>query len=190
MVSCCDCCPNQRRTRRKLRPARRTRFAGLRKTGGLINLAILRNRVPIQQQNVRISQLATGPLRISASREGQRLRLQVGDLPPLSFEDLFPLKDDPSALFGISWPLGVGVKQVRGSSQGLPALPSPLEQGDELYADQEFADALAFYRAQGLASKDREAVLTARYKEGLCLIALQRGADAGTVFEELARAVR
>ncbi len=132
-----------------------------------------------------ISSLPSGPLRLLATRERERLRFQVGDPTALTFEDLFPLRGGSATVFGLLWPAGVGLAQLTGYHQLLPSAPSPLERGDEFFANEQFPEALAFYRAQGLTAKGQE-LEQARYKEGLCLVALHRGEEAAGVFEELA----
>jgi tetratricopeptide (TPR) repeat protein len=125
-------------------------------------------------------------MRLLASREGDRLTFQVNDLPPVTFEDVFPIRGTESGVYGLLWPGGVRLLRLQGRSQTLPAAPSPLERGDDLTARGQFEEAIGSYREQAIASKDKETTQAARYKEGLCLVAMKREEEAAQVFEPLA----
>jgi tetratricopeptide (TPR) repeat protein len=128
--------------------------------------------------------VAAGRLRLLARRQGDRLTFQVNGLAPLEFQDLFPLTGTDPGVFGLEWPPGAAVEEVKASRQELPAAPSPLERGDDFYAAGRLHEALAAYQAA--AGRDPEARLEARYKEGLCLAALKRADEAAAAFREVA----
>src|SRR5262245_9131536 len=159
-------------------------FADIRARNGWLSLQILKNGLPVVEQRVRPGDLPPGPLHVEAKRAGDRLTCQVGGLPPLVFQDLFPLTGD--GVCGLYWPEGARLQDVRGSREALSARPSPLERGDELYLSGKFAEALAQYRRQVAASPVGTAGQEARLKEGMALAALGRLDDAGEIFERLA----
>jgi tetratricopeptide (TPR) repeat protein len=125
-------------------------------------------KAPIDPGVVHVMPAANGTVRLTASRVGQRLSVQVGDAPPLEFEDVFA----PATGGGKVAVIGRVLKITRliVSRQPQPPGASPLEKGDDLFAAGNYAAALAEYRRQQAtaAGDDR---LQAAYKAGLCLAA-------------------
>ncbi len=147
-------------------------------------LCLMRDETRLIEREVKIP---AGPLRIRARREGDRLTFQVNDLPALVFQEVFPLTASNSGYFGLSLPLNVNLKSLSANRQALPLAPSTLERGDDFFARNLFADALAAYRQQAIESGPTSAVgREARYKEALCLLALHRRADMLPLLERLA----
>jgi hypothetical protein len=152
--------------------------------GRPVRMQILRNDRLQHERAVRVAPDA--PLRLRASREGDRLTFQVNDLEPLEFQDVFPLGTPRPGVFALEWPAGVGVRQVSAERRRPPASPSLLEQGDEAYARNDFAAAADCYSRQAQAGS---AAPETHYKRALCLLALNRPADALPPLRQLARRV-
>jgi WD40 repeat protein/tRNA A-37 threonylcarbamoyl transferase component Bud32 len=155
--------------------------------GRPVRMQVLRND---RLQREKLVRLAPGaPLLLRASREGDRLLFQVNDLPPLEFQDVFPLGTLRPGSFALEWPAGVGLQQLRAERRGLPANPSLLEQGDEAYARGDFAAAADCYTRQGQAAANADIVREAHYKRALCLLALKQPDEALPLLQQLARGV-
>jgi hypothetical protein len=155
--------------------------------GRPLRMQILRNDRLQRERPVALSPDA--PLRLRASREGDRLLFQVNDLEPLEFRDVFPLGTPRPGVFALEWPAGVGVEQVRAERRRPPASPSLLEQGDEAYARSDFAAAADCYGRQAQAGGGADVVREARYKGALSLLALRRPDEALPALRDLARGV-
>jgi serine/threonine protein kinase len=149
---------------------------------GRLTLQIHRNGALLRERAV---QIPAGPLQITAVREGDRLTVQVNALPPLEFFDPFPLHGPDPGAFALDWPEGVRLTRLRAAQQPLPAEPSELERGDDLYARGEFARAQAHYTNQARDSAGTPAGQEARCKEALCLVGLQREDEAAELFREV-----
>ncbi len=142
------------------------------------DLQIVRNGVVLQRQSVVVGK---GALKLSAERDGERLRLQLNDLPALTFTDVMPLVGDDHSVLGVVWPSTAIVTYARVDGSLIPPAASPLERADDLYEYGRFADALSLYEEQVLAGGD--IVAEARCKSGMCLVALNRPDDAAAEFE-------
>jgi tRNA A-37 threonylcarbamoyl transferase component Bud32 len=142
-------------------------LAATLKTGERIKVLIIRDGVLLRSL---VTSLAQGPLVLEASREGGRLTLIVNGRENLTFEDPFPLGPTQPGVFGVFWPQGVGLTALTGSRQALSVRPSPLEQGDELFAAGEYRKALKFYEDQVLQGGRGPAGQEARYKQALALL--------------------
>lgn len=160
-------------------------FATARRKGEQLTLEILRDKTRLAGQSLDAKAIAAGPLRLIASRHGDRVSVQVNDLPPLVFQDIFPLSRARPGVFALLWPTGVELQSLRGRRQKLPPASSALERGDQLYSSGKFAEALDAYQAEAIASVGTTAAQEARYKEALCLAALHRP-EAGERLERLA----
>jgi tRNA A-37 threonylcarbamoyl transferase component Bud32/tetratricopeptide (TPR) repeat protein len=163
-------------------------FGEVQRARGQLSVILLRGGTVLREERVGAGRvLGTGStaVRLLASRQAGRVSLQVNSLPPFTFDDLFPLKAAPRHTFGVFWPDGAPLRRLRAQRLALPATPLPLEAGDELYGRGEFADAMAAYQRQA-ATADLPAVAQeARYKTGLCLLALSRPTEACSLFQEL-----
>ncbi len=160
-------------------------LATVRQGGGVFQLVILRNGVRLREHEVHATNIPEGPLRLLASREGDRLTFQVNALPPVTFQDLFPLSTGDSGTFGVFCPDGVRLARLQMFRQALPVAPRTLERGDELFSRGQWAEALSHYQQDAISSTAPDAVQEARYKEGLCLAALNRSGEAVPLFERL-----
>jgi len=159
--------------------------AEVRPAGGLVALQILRNNSLLRELPVAATRVPEGPLRLVAVREGDVLTFQVNDMPPMVFYDSFPLAARGPTVFAVRWPNGKHLERLRGSQQDLPPVASPLERGDDLYAHQKLAEALTAYQQQALAAPSAELGQEAQYKQGLCLLGLNRDREALEAFAHL-----
>jgi tetratricopeptide (TPR) repeat protein/predicted Ser/Thr protein kinase len=166
-------------------PDSRVSMAEARPSGGLVALQILRNNSLLRELPVAAALVPQGPLRLVAIREGDVLTFQVNDLPPMVFCDTFPLAASGPTVFAVRWPTGRYLERLRGLQQDLPPAASPLERGDDLYAQQKLAEALTAYQQQALAATFAELGQEARYKQGLCLLGLSRDREALDAFAHL-----
>jgi hypothetical protein len=83
-------------------------------------LEIRRYGVTLRRQAVTVVQ---GPLRFTVWREGDRLQFQVNGGAPVVFFDVIPLRGTAADVFGIDWPAGVGLKELRASTRACPQPP-------------------------------------------------------------------
>src|SRR5260370_6324397 len=95
-------------------------------------MQIVGNGMVLRRQPVVI---AKGPLAVSAWREGDRLQFQINDGQPMVFFDVIPLHGSPTNVFGLDWPAGVGLCELRASVPALPEAASPLEPRGQVYAE-------------------------------------------------------
>jgi eukaryotic-like serine/threonine-protein kinase len=154
----------------------------VRKLGERVKVQVLRNNQVLRTQTLT---LPPGPLKLRASRVEERLTFQVNAEPEMVFDDPFALSTSQPGFFGLFWPEKARLVTLTAQRQALPAQPTPLEQGDQLYGEGKFADALSFYQAQEAVADRPEAVDQARYKEALCLLELARGDEAARLLEAL-----
>jgi WD40 repeat protein/tetratricopeptide (TPR) repeat protein len=145
-------------------------------------LQISRDGAVLRRRDVR---LGPGPLRLRARRAGDRLSVQVGDQPPVLFEDAFPPGSGDGGTFAVLASGPLQVQRLSATVQDRPAELSPLEEGDLLYARGQCAEALARFEAQARRATDARTAQEARCKQGLCLLALNRRTDAAACFAEL-----
>jgi tetratricopeptide (TPR) repeat protein len=169
---------------------RRSMGDALRQPGGRLSMQIVRNNVRVREQAVWLS---GAPVVLRAIRKGDRITLQIKPrdaaktLLSIEFEDLFPFSGSQGDAFGLYWPGGVVLEGLKAWRQTLPAAPSPLQKGDDYYAQGKFDDALTEYRRAAGSTPDRVRRQEAHCKEGLCLLSLQRGDEATAAFREVAR---
>jgi len=161
-------------------------FAEVRQRGGRLVIEILRGRTALRRVHVESEDLPPGSLRLTATKLGDQLRLTVGSLPSVDFRDPFPFRGMKSGVFAVWWPAEARISQVRLLRRTLPETPSPLQRGDALYAAERFAEAAAAYQQQAQAFGSAEAGQEARYKEAICLLALNQSAEAEELLKSLA----
>jgi tetratricopeptide (TPR) repeat protein len=123
---------------------------------------------------------------VGASRIGERVSFEVQDLAPIEFLDPFAYHRAAPAVFAVYWPPGVGVERLRALRRILPESPSPLERGDSLFVLGRFSEARTAYQEQARAFRDAQVAQQARYKEAMCLAALERGSEAERILERVA----
>ncbi len=129
------------------------------------------NVVVLRDEAVALGSLDGKPLRIKATRKGQRLSVWIDKLKPVEFDDLFPVHPQDRGVFSLVWPSKVQLTSVRAYRQTRPVSSSPLLTGDTAFADGDFDTALAEYRRQQTAddSDIRREVL---FKQALCYVHL------------------
>jgi serine/threonine protein kinase/tetratricopeptide (TPR) repeat protein len=150
---------------------------------GQVRVQIVRHR--IVQRQVHLPLRAGKPVRMHANHLDDLVSVQVDDRPPLKYHDPFPMSDSEAGVFALIWPGGVRLTSLQARYQTLPAVPSPLQGGDALYAQGRFDGALNLYRAQLEESRDPAIRQEARCKEGLCLLGLKRLDEAAPIFEQV-----
>ena len=154
-------------------------FQAARAAGAAFELRIVRNGEVQRSENIHVP---PGPLHLVVRREADKLQVQVNEGKNLVFFDAFPLRVQEGAVFGLIWPEQARLMQLRGSIQGLPPVPSPLERGDDLYEKGHFGDALTLFQEQAVAAPNGEVKQEALCKAALCLVQLNRLDDAAEVF--------
>jgi tRNA A-37 threonylcarbamoyl transferase component Bud32/tetratricopeptide (TPR) repeat protein len=170
----------------KLRPTETLTFAGATADKTPLVLEILRNQSPLRELDVSATGVVGKDLTLTARREGDLLTLQINQQPPLVVRDLFALSGSKAGNAGVEWPPGATVRLVQMNRQALPSVPSALEQGDDLYVRGEYEQALDYYREAAITAAAGAVPAEARFKEGLCLVALRRAGEAVGVFAEVA----
>jgi predicted Ser/Thr protein kinase len=125
-----------------------------------------------------------GTLRLRARREGDRFSFQVNDRKPVDGRDPFAFGVH-QGVFGIHWPLGVGLRRLQASRRELPAVLNGLEKADNLFVQSKYEEALQAYRGAALAASGPLIREEARYKEGMCELLCTREEDAVRVFEDV-----
>ncbi|MBS0201699.1 MAG: protein kinase [Planctomycetes bacterium] len=166
-------------------PASGVSFATAASEHGTVTIQVLRNGVPLRKQTIDAASLPTESLTLTMGREGERVTAQVAQLPPLSFEDLFPLNDASDGVFAIEWPESARLERLEVLRQLLPSASRPLERGDELYSKGEYVEALAEYRQDALTASEASVNQEARFKESMTLVALGQSTEAMSLFERL-----
>jgi tetratricopeptide (TPR) repeat protein len=157
----------------------------IRKIDGYYRLAIYRHGRLLWEQDLHHSEVPSGPLMLSASREQGELRIQVNTLGAQTFRDPFPLPARQAGVFGLYWPGGVGLVELRGLEKLRATTVSPLEEGDELYELGKYAEALEHDKRQALETDDAEFLQETLHKQGMCLLELGRMDEAAAIFEPL-----
>ena len=149
-----------------------------------VYLEIRRSNVALLRREIPISQITSGPLVLRAIRERNVVSIQVNRLAVESFRDPFPISTKSVGYCSLRWPRGVGVVGLQVSHKPRPPAPSRLEQGDDLYDQEKFAEALAYFREQALDPED-DFYLEAMYKAGMSLMRLGRSEEASAVLHEV-----
>jgi eukaryotic-like serine/threonine-protein kinase len=160
-------------------------FAAVRERDGFFILEIRKNHVPLQRQTIRASEFGEGPLTLRAARDRDRLTFQVNQLHPLEFYDLFPLGSQDLGVFAVDWPRGVDLLSLRATHKMLPPEPSPLQRADGFFDSAEYEKALQLYQDLALLAEEDDVRREARYKQGLCLVELERVREASQLFEPI-----
>ncbi|HUU43552.1 MAG TPA: tetratricopeptide repeat protein, partial [Planctomycetota bacterium] len=125
--------------------------------------------------------------RLVARREGDELTFQVNELSSVVYREVFPVSRSEQGVFGLCWDSPAALTLLRATGLARSAAPSPLEEGDALYAVGKFAEAQAYYREQSVSATEATFSQEARYKEGLCLVGLKRTDEAKELFRVLSQ---
>jgi len=158
--------------------------------GGELDVEILRDGHLLRHTTVRANDVIgkSGELRLQATAEGHWLAFRVASQNALLFEDIYPYVGGPHQHFGLLWPPQATLVSLEAQQQPLPIQPSPLEEGDQLFAQQRWAGALAQYRQQENLAGDDRVRDQARFKAALCLMRLGEDDEAIQTLESLASA--
>jgi tetratricopeptide (TPR) repeat protein/predicted Ser/Thr protein kinase len=154
---------------------------------GTWRMRILRNESMVLEALIPAAEVfaaGNGTLRLRAKREGDRFSFQVNDRKPVEGRDPFAV-GTRQGVFGIQWPLGAGLRRLQASRRELPAVMNGLDQGDDLFVQAKYEEALQAYRKAALATSVPLVREEARYKEGMCEVLCTREDDAVRVFEEI-----
>jgi tetratricopeptide (TPR) repeat protein/predicted Ser/Thr protein kinase len=170
--------PPQSEDAAKPAPAPKT----LRGSSGAARAELLRDGVPLSHQVIRT---ASGPLKLTAERVGDRLQFRVNDAHAIDFADTFPLLGTETTVIGVVWQAPAVVARFRVESQVLPKVASPLERGDDLYDRGQFADAVGAYMEQVRASTNPEVLAEARCKAAMSLARANRHDEAIALFGQV-----
>ncbi len=160
-------------------------FQSVRDRDGSFTLSIERNGLPLLRREIHHSKIASGPLTVRGTRERGKLTIQIGSLRANEFRDPFPLGSARIGVFALVWPTGLDVVDVHARRRQTPAQTSALEQGDELYDQGRYSEAMAFYQEQERETEDIEFKQEALYKQGTCLVQLNRIDEAADTFSQL-----
>jgi WD40 repeat protein/tRNA A-37 threonylcarbamoyl transferase component Bud32/tetratricopeptide (TPR) repeat protein len=160
----------------------------IREQDGYFRLAIYRNSRLLMEQQLHHSEVPSGPLLISGSREQGELQIQINALATRNFRDPFPISASQAGAFAVHWPAGVGLLELRAAQRLRAVTTSPLEEGDELYEAGKYAEALDSYQRQALETDDAEFLQETQHKQGMCLLNLGRLDDAAAIFYPLMNA--
>ena len=143
--------------------------------GGDVEVEILRDGLLLRQTTLPANNIfdsQTGELTMIATVDGDRLSFQLGEQPALIFEDIFPYVGAGYSRFGLIWPPEAKLVALTASHKPLPVKPSPLEQGDQLFAQGQWDAALTQYRQASLAN-ETSLLEQAKFKQALCLARLE-----------------
>ncbi len=163
--------------------SKKVTFKDLRADNGYYALVISRNGQPLLRERLHQASIPDGPLRLQASCEQGELRFQINDRPSVLFRDPFPIPSQPPGAFGIQSSGDVGLVSLRAWRKPRAEAVSPLERGDELYDQGDYAEALAQYEQQELSTEDSEFALESKFKQGLCLQHMGRVDDALATYD-------
>ena len=161
-------------------------FIEARDSGGLCRAEIFHQEDLLRSQEVEASRLPSGTLRLRVSSTEDQVQFEVGDLPPVDFQNTLIYHRFPARVFAVYWPPGMKLASLRAHRLPLPEHPSPLENGDAHYASERFAEALVAYEKQAESNELGEMAQQVRYKQAMCLLALGRKTEGEKILENLA----
>lgn len=110
----------------------------------------------------------------------------MNDATSIEIYDFFAIAAAEQGNFGIVWPPAARLRLLLASRQIEPPAASPMEQGDALYAATAYSEALVYYQEQANVLGDALEASEAHYKQGLCLAALGRNAEAAAALRPVA----
>ena len=146
-------------------------------------LEIRRNGRLLRKQQIELTDAEiAASLRLRARRTGDLLTFQVNDRNPIHFEEMFRPSQTADAVYGLILPNGGAIQQLTARRRQTVRQPSPLQRGDTQFFAGKYEPALQSYRDQRETTNDPAVRLEADYKIGLCLVRLNRTAEAESVF--------
>ena len=138
---------------------------------------IRRNGVEVVRREVPSDNFPSGNLQLRTERLDDLLTFQVGDLPPLSFTDIFPRNSQEDRV-GIILPSPAAVQTLLVRRKHRPLIESPLEAGDSLVAQEKHQEALSVFQQEEARAELEVVRQECRFKIALCLVALNRRNEA------------
>ena len=123
-------------------------FKKLIESGGAVVVEIRRGMSQLRTAVIDAKSLPHDTLRMTVSKEDDKLQLAVGDLT-LEFIDESATTSRPRrAKFAVCWPAGTRSLSLKGSQRQPQETPSFLRQGDSAYAAGQYREALEAYEKQ------------------------------------------
>jgi hypothetical protein len=165
-----------------------TTLAAARKEARPLHWQIQRNGEVLAQQVIAAHDLPQGPLEMWVKREGDMLRCQVQRFNVLEFFDPIPLGGAEPGVFGLVASGAVEIEKWSGMRRKMRPRATSLEQGDALFEQERYDDAIAQYRLQADRARNPQEFQQARYKEALCWLATSRANEAVPLLKEVANA--
>ncbi len=166
-------------------PPRERTLAEMRES--LLSLQLYRNQQRLREWLVPAAEIwpkgnLAAPIRMRIERAEGLLTLRCNNAQ-FAFEDAMPLTAQQDGVFAVYLPPStVRVQSMRAWILHKPKAPSPLQRGDELFAQGQFTDAQVEYHLQAQAGADAKIRQEAEYKQALCMLA---GKDSITAAIEL-----
>lgn len=169
----------------QLPQARQVTFGENRLQDGHVVLEIRRNGSPIHKRQRPVALLPPGNLRMWVKRDRDELSFQINDEEPIILRDPFPIITSNVEGFAIRLPSVVGVRSLRAEKILDAGVVTKLQQADALFEQAEFDQALAMYDQLSTEERERDVQQETRFKQGLCLLKLNRADEARRIFEPL-----
>lgn len=154
-------------------------FSAVRSNDATVLIEIRRGDESLLRHPVSTKQLPEGPIRVTATRQGNVFSIRVNDLPERSVLDPFPFRDRDEGFVGLRATMNAGLKSIRGDELKIDIDASPLNSGDRFYRRKDFSAALDAYQEQiALADTNVEVQLEAKFKFAISLLKLGRSDEA------------
>lgn len=161
-------------------------FAVAQQAGGCFECVILRNDVAIQSQLIRADVVPTTEIKICVQRIEDKLSLQINSHGPCEILDPFAI-DGTIADCELIWGDDVRLRELTVQADPQPYRGSEFLTPDRLYHAGQFEAALSAYQQIASPSQDSTIKQESVYKQGLCLIGLNRREDALTTWDTLVK---
>lgn len=148
-------------------------------------LRIMRNSTVLQEQYLEPDRLNDDTLQLQASRQEERLTLQVNDLAPLEFDDVFALPRTKPGRIGLIIPSAIPVSRLTAAQRPRAAGTNPLDRGNSLYAEGSFEAALVQFQEVSLTESNILLQQEAKFKQADCLAQLNRNDESHALLMQL-----
>ncbi len=160
-------------------PNEQNSFSVVRSEDATVLIEIRRGDESLLRHSVSTKQLPEGPLRVTATRQGNVFSIRVNDLPERSVLDPFPFRDRDEGFVGLRGTINAGLKSIRADELTIDADASPLSSGDRFYRRKDYSAALDAYQEQiTLADANIDVQLEAKFKFAICQLKLGRSDEA------------
>jgi hypothetical protein len=163
-------------------------LATVQKAGGSLLVRIFRQGALQREEEIRVR---TGRLHVVAAREGNDLLVRINDEPAIEFHDVWRAgRVIDRGVLALYCPGDIRLITFQAESRLVtPTNGSPLERGEQLYAQKKYEAALTYFQEQahraGGGDAGKPLRREAQCRSALCLTRLGRKRDAITKFEEL-----